>query len=176
MMSRRRGSERGQALIIALVVLALLSAFSVAILHFASSVQTTVTSTRQVAYRDTVGDAAALAARDLVAQGLGCPAATPIQTTTRFVSSGETVSVTPDKWTPSQQSQQQQPGQLPAPPPTCRPGAGGSGADPGTYCLDTVSAPTNGQTIYATVRIFVDNNGGASIAHIHYENTSSYSC
>jgi hypothetical protein len=164
---QRRTRERGQALILALVVLALLGAFSVAILHFASSVQTTVASTRQAAYRDSLGDAAALAARDLVAQGLGCPdPVAPVQATTKFVSSAETVSVTPDKWTSSQQ---------PAPP-ACTPGSGGNGADPGTYCLDTVSAWGNGQAIYATVRILVNNNGGASIAHIHYENTSSYTC
>ena len=59
MRASHRRTEQGQALILALALLGLLSAFSVSILRLASSSADTVSSVRETAYRDALRGAGA---------------------------------------------------------------------------------------------------------------------
>ncbi|HEY6379369.1 MAG TPA: hypothetical protein VI316_09325 [Candidatus Dormibacteraeota bacterium] len=152
--AQRRSAERGQALILALVLLGTISVVSVSLLRLASASVGTASSVRQAAYRDGAREAGGLMARQLVADGLGCTAS-PMTAQV----AGETVTVAVKA--------------SPANCPTPDPGDGDGGTAPGPYVLcTTVSAP--GGPYPATVTVAATQPGGSGtpvnvdIVHLAY--------
>jgi hypothetical protein len=146
--AQRRHAERGQALILALALLGLLSGFSVAVLRLASASQPLASSVRQSAYQDAEREAGGQTARQLIADGLGC---SPSPMTATFAANGETTTERVAK----------------APPECASLGAdtdGGDGALPGDYVVcSTVSAGGVDYPATVTVRALLPNGGGTSV-------------
>jgi hypothetical protein len=157
----RRQAQRGQALILALALLGLLSAFSVSALRLESAAQTTAGSVRESAYRDAAGQAAGQMARQLIADGLGCNTSTP--TTAQY--SAETVSVTV--------AQSSTPLSPPAACATTEVDSDGDGGTvPGTYVL-CATVTTSGGSYAETISVSAQPGGPGNpltvdIVHFDY--------
>lgn len=167
MTSPRRRAERGQALVLALVLLGLLSVFSVSALRLASASQITATSMREASFRDAQGVAGGLMARQLVADGLGCSSsAVTAQFAGATVRSTVAQSVNPLSPPPACATQDNQNGQ----------NDGGKGRDkgtvPGLYVIcSTVSS--GGVDFHATVTVSAAPSGDGTtltvdIVHLTY--------
>jgi hypothetical protein len=158
---RRRRAEQGQALILALVLLGLLSAFSVAILRLASASQSSLSSVRQTAYQDSQRSAGAFMARQLVVDGLGCSSSA---VNAQF-SNGDTISATVGKAPDACAGQQIDPD-------------GDGGAVPGSYVVCT-TVNSSGGPYHATVTVSAHPSSTGSnltIDVVHYAFGSNSPC
>jgi hypothetical protein len=160
------GAQQGQALILALVLLGLLSAFSVAVMRLASASQDTASSVREAAYRDAQGEAGALMARQLVADGLGCT--TNKQVTAQVAGTTITVKVTTAPSACSGQDNGNGNGD--------GNGNGNQGTVAGTYIITgcaTGSAPT---TITVVARQPNEDTNTLNVDVVHFAYGSNSSC
>jgi Tfp pilus assembly protein PilX len=149
--ARRRHAERGQALILALALLGLLSAFSVAALRLASASQPLASSVRQSAYQDALREAGGLMARQFVADK-GCSSSSGTAT---FSANGEAITVT-----------------VAHTPPACAT-VTGPGAMPGDYILcSTVNASGVDYPAMVSLTALLPNGTGTTlridIVHVAY--------